>query len=460
MAGMTPVLFRSGRPIVEADIQALAEYFRSAEPGERKLHRLLEAHPAIIGALGFLEFLSEFPLCNRDNGNRVVSDPRFYDRADILAARLDVSADLRARKFANLIELKGASANILDTRSGRRSSILSAAVNQLRDYSRSLSELPSNRALVATIGWDVWRPSKIVIMGSRAEFRDPGQLEQVKQELLETDGVQLILTDELLAIAEVARRGPREPVAPVESLLGMDDGGRFLASLIVASGGLGGFMLARRRLHAALTSYGNIDIREGVPSRLVHVEELRLQPLARKLEIPFAEAVVGLNKFRRDGIQMYGVVKSGIVIADFDAGALKSAFEQRELRNRPLREKALERRRRIKRTTPPAVSEQIYPKRAHLFAAAVLEMFPQLPEATALRIASRATKPKSGRVGTQPSLQMSEAVWLAVAAHAAYEHLHLASKTAARQAQAQVCALLRQWGGPEPNAILRASLRR
>jgi len=67
---MTPVLFRSGRPIVEADIQALAEYFRSAEPGERRLHRLLEAHPAIIGALGFLEFLSEFPLRNRDDGNQ------------------------------------------------------------------------------------------------------------------------------------------------------------------------------------------------------------------------------------------------------------------------------------------------------------------------------------------------------------------------------------------------------
>ena len=74
---------------------------------------------------------------------------------------------------------------------------------------------------------------------------------------------------------------------------------------------------------------------------------------------------------------------------------------------------------RKSQTPPPPVVEHVYPKRVHLFAAAVREMFQHLPESTALRIASSATKPKSGRVGTLSSLQMPEAVLLAVAAHAA-----------------------------------------
>ncbi|MEZ5399191.1 MAG: DUF2293 domain-containing protein [Bryobacteraceae bacterium] len=449
---MNPVLVRSGRPLDETDILALAEYLRSVDPGERQLHRLLEAHPAIIGALGFLEFLSEFPLASRDDGNRPVLDPRYCDRADIVAARLDIAPDLRARKFANLIELKGANANVLDTKTGRRSRFLSSAVDQLRDYSHWLAELPT-RTVLASLDWDVWRPGKIVIMGSRTEFREPGQLEQVKQDLLETDGVQLILTDELLAIAEMGRRRPMglgDQVRPFESLFGLNDGGRFLAPLIVASGGLGGLMLARRRLKDVLTSYGNVDIREGVPSGLKHLAEKRLQPLARKLGIPYAEAVVEIRKFRRDEVQMYGAIKSGIVVADYDASAMQGAFEQREVRRRPLRERERQRRRE---------SSAKKVELARAFADEIKAMFPLLPEQVAASVAVRATKPNSGRVGTQSSLRLQEAVWLAVAAYAAYGHLRLPSKEAADKAGTQVRALLRDWGGPDPTVVLRSALQ-
>jgi hypothetical protein len=203
----------------------------------------------------------------------------------------------------------------------------------------------------------------MVIMGSRSECRDPGHVEQLKQELLETDGVQLILTDELLALAEMSRRRPLDPggqAAPVESLFGLDCG-RFLAPLIVASGGLAGFMLARRRISDVVTSYGNVDIREGIPNGLIHLEELRLQPLARKLGIPFAEAVIGFNEFRRNGFRMRAPVKSGIVVADFDAHAVQSAFEQREARNQPLRAKARQRRwRRGEAQREPTTNTRAY----------------------------------------------------------------------------------------------------
>ena len=449
---MVPVLFRSARRIAESDIRALAEYLGSAEPIEAQLHRVLEAHPPIIGALGFHEFVSEFPISKRDRANNLLIDPRFSDRVDILAARLDVAMDLRAKKFANVIELKGARARILDRR-GRRSSILSAAVNQVRDYSRVLSE-ESNREVLSKFGWEVWRPTRIVIMGSRAEFRDPGQLEQLKQELLETDGVRLLLTDELLALAEMERRRPEssvEDLLPIEGLFGMHSHDRFWAPLIVASSGLAGFMLAGRRLKEVTTSYGNVDIREGVPEGLVHIAELRLQPLARKLGVPFAEAVVGFNKFRRGYVQMYGPIKSGIVVAEFDADVVRSAFEQRELRNRPLRERVRARRWQKR--------EHEQSQRIRVFADSVKRMFPRLSESMAESIATRATEPGSGRVGTNSSLRLEEATWLAVAAYAAYGHLGLTSREAAHRSQKEVVTVLCSWGGPRPENVSNSPRR-
>ncbi len=447
---MPSVLYRSGRRIEEADIQALAEFLRQTDGDEKALHRLLERHPAIIGALGYIEFLSEVPLLGRDQSNSFVSSPQEKPRADLIAARLATAQGLRAKKIANLIELKGANARILNARNKRRSTKLSDAVNQLREYSAWLSEQP-NRDFLSRFGWDVWNPTRIAIMGTRSEFSEPGMLEAVKSELA-NDGVILIPTDDLLAlvVAERQRQFTTNDVGlDLEGMLGLSLDNRLVASLIVASGGLGGMLLARRRIEGAMTSFGNIDVRHGVPDGLVHIERLRLQPLARRLEIPFAEAVIDFNGFRRNGYKVYGAVKSGIVVADYDQAALLQAFDERESRRAPMRAReVLAGRTRASR----------WARDAQEFSGRIRKMFPLLSEVVADRIAKRATEPSSGRVGTSSELRPEQAAWLAVAAYAAYGQLRFLSKQEADDGREQVHNLLKQWGGPEPNTVLNADL--
>jgi hypothetical protein len=444
---MSSTLYRSTRRISPADIQALSEFLRTTEGAETQLHRLLKAHPAIIGALGFVEFLSEYPLAKRGEENTLLVDVHRRDRADILAAKLDVGANLSAKKLANVVEFKGASTRVLDGTSRRRSATLSQAVNQLRDYAAWLTEVPGSREALSKFGWDIWRPTKTIIMGSISEFQQPGRLDQVKQELLESDGVKLILVDELLALVEEARlRSPKsgEDDSYLEGLVDLARDDQLVAPLVLATGGLGGLLLARRRLKDSATSYGNVDLRNGIPTGLVHINEPRIQPLARKLQIPFADALAGFSKYRR----WYKAEKSGIVIADFDADALRSALQLREERNAPLRAKARTRRfeKRWAAATRPARD----------FADAVLKMFPKLDRPTALVIGKKATL--TGRVGTKSALRTEEAVWLAVAAHAAYEDLGLRGRVMADQYRDRVHEVLAQWGGPDPTEVLRPNL--
>jgi hypothetical protein len=444
---MSSTLYRSARHISQADVQALGEFLRTTEGAETQLHRLLKAHPAIIGALGFVEFLSEFPLAKRGEDNAPLEDVHRRDRADILAAKLAVAANLSAKKLANVVELKGASTRVLEGNTRRRSRPLDQAVNQLRDYTTWLTEVPENRQALSRFGWDVWRPTKTIVMGSMSEFAQPGRLEQVKQELLESDGVMLILADELLALIEEARLRSSASVNDgpyLEGLVGLTRDARLAAPLVLATGGLGGLLLARQRLSENATPYGNVDVRSGVPIGLVHVDEPRIQPLARRLQIPFAEALVGFSKYRR----WYRAEKSGIVVADFDADALEAALQFREQRNAPRREKA--RTRRFEKRTAAATQT------ARRFAEAVLRMFPRLEAPTALEIAERATV--AGRVGANSALRLDEAVWLAVAAHAAYEHLGLRGRDMADQYRDRVREVLAGWGGPDPAQVLRADL--
>jgi hypothetical protein len=80
-----PTLYRCCAT-TESDIQALAEFLRTATRPEEELHRLLEATPGVVGALGFCEFVSEFPLIKRDEVD-TLAEKRRCDRADLLAAR-------------------------------------------------------------------------------------------------------------------------------------------------------------------------------------------------------------------------------------------------------------------------------------------------------------------------------------------------------------------------------------
>lgn len=444
---MLSTLYRSGRRVSEADVQALAEFLRSTDGAETKLHRLIEGHPAIIGALGYVEFLSEFPLTKRGSDNQMLVNGRGRDRADIVAARLSIVANLQAKKFANLVELKGARDRVTDHRSKRRSQALNTAINELRDYSAWLTEINANREAVYRFGWDVWNPAKIVIMGSTSEFENPGQADKLKQELLDSEGVQLFFVDELLGMVESVRRQhgiPGDPSNSFEGLVGFAKHERLTAPLILASGGLAGFVLASRRLNGILTPYGDIDVRNGVPIGLTHVQRLRLQPLARRLEIPFAEALIGFSKYR----SMYKADKFGIVVADFDGKTILQAAELRDIQNEPLRRKRAERKAAQQR-----LERENTLQRAEPLLTTIKRMFPKLAISIAESIAVRATEPFSGRVGTNPALEPKEAAWLAVAAYAAYEHLGPYSAPRER-----VREVLADWGGPRPEDILRDSL--
>lgn len=451
---MAATLYQSGQRLSEDDVQSLAEFLRATDKGEHEFHRLLERHPAILGALGFMEFLSEHPIQKRDSANKLAEDPRSMDRADIIGAELSITSDLQAKKFAHLVELKGGEAAILNKRSGRRSRTLSDAINQLRDYSNWLTQVDANRASLSAFGWDVWNPSKTVVMGNRGEFKNPGQLEKLKQDLLDSDGVRLITIDEVLTHVEIERRrqaATPDLFRPVEGLVGLDGQDLTSAPLILASGGLSGLVLATQLIDGHRTAYGNVDIRTDVPEGLIHLDELRLQPLARKLEIPYAEALVGFSKYRR----MYKAEKRGIVIAELNAQIMRQAIEERDERNRPIRAQREKKRQEEARRR---IQEQ--QQHTAAFCDAIALMFPKLKRSVAQAVGQHATEPSSGRVGLNTDLTMKEAAWLAVAAYAAYSELGFTSKVRADEEQARVHSLLRSWGGPEATDVLRSHLRR
>jgi len=69
-----------------------------------------------------------------------------------------------------------------------------------------------------------------------------------------------------------------------------------------------------------VNEFGNVDLSGGaiLPKRYVHIAGKRLQPICRKLNINYAEAVVGWDGHRRYG---YHPIKNGVVVSV--AGATK-----------------------------------------------------------------------------------------------------------------------------------------
>lgn len=110
----TPRVLNSSVPVSLADVKALRDFLESQHVRDEKLlQRLLERHPALIGPLGFGEFVSEFPLYKVGRQNAPdLSDLRRRDRADIIAASASpISPSYRA---ANIIELKSAAMHIAE----------------------------------------------------------------------------------------------------------------------------------------------------------------------------------------------------------------------------------------------------------------------------------------------------------------------------------------------------------
>ncbi len=72
-----------------------------------------------------------------------------------------------------------------------------------------------------------------------------------------------------------------------------------------------------------------VDVSEGVPHGLVHVDGPRLGPICKRLGIPFAKAIVGKKVFRKRGTPHTASVCSGIVIKAIDEQNIRKALEER-----------------------------------------------------------------------------------------------------------------------------------
>lgn len=72
-----------------------------------------------------------------------------------------------------------------------------------------------------------------------------------------------------------------------------------------------------------------VDVSEGVPNGLVHVDEPRLGPTCKRLGISFAKAIVGKKEFIKRGTLHTASVCSGIVIKTIDEQNIRKALEER-----------------------------------------------------------------------------------------------------------------------------------
>jgi len=202
-------VFRAEEPPTVADVRELKAFLDSfSADDEKSLQHLLERHPSLIGVLGFSDFLSEAPIYKPNADNEPdLSDLRRRDRADLIAAR--TSPLLSSYRFANIIELKGATRPIGDRSVGfRLSKEASEAVEQLHEYRSWLTTIPQNRALLKSLKWDVRWPTLSLIMGRRLEFSsNPGQFEEIKSRLIGKE-VNLYTVDDVLerAVRHVEQR--------------------------------------------------------------------------------------------------------------------------------------------------------------------------------------------------------------------------------------------------------------
>jgi hypothetical protein len=430
------------------DIQALAEFLRGPAKPEGALHRLLEQHTGVIGALGFSQFLSEFPLIKR-NELEVLTEKRRRDRADILAAQeselvepLGIQLNL-----AHIIELKKAHEPILDRADGLRlSDVANQALQQLSNYHEWLTTVEDNRKALEAFGWKVFHPAKYLVMGRDKEFVGrPGLKEGLKEIVLQQHGTRILTVEDLLRLADQARSLQRASMQGIANLKSTELG---VPPLILAASGIAGLVLRfRNLLGARKNTYGNIVVRGGVPDGLVHISGKRLQSLAKRTGVPFAEAVVDFAQFRGPFGKMWRAEKDGIVVALPDVEIIKAEIKAREVRNVP-------RHRGI----------------AMSFARKLRERFPSMPAGEEIEIANRATEPESGRVGRSHTVE--DPVGLAVAAHVRWKYTNYAevlddvhqeyreisrrereylpppAEKAQRAVEKKVKTLLRQWSQP------------
>jgi hypothetical protein len=89
-------------------------------------------------------------------------------------------------------------------------------------------------------------------------------------------------------------------------------------------------------------SYGNVDIRLGIPEGYEHVEGLGLQPLCRKLGISYSQALIGFTNKNKSSKP----ILDGLVVKKESVPGLRTAIAEREKRSQKRRQKEQEKRER------------------------------------------------------------------------------------------------------------------
>jgi hypothetical protein len=194
-------IFVSSGPPTSDDVRALKEFLESENVGnEKALQALFQAHPPLIGVLGFSEFIAEYPLIKIDSRGEAFSGRR-PDRADFVAAKPSALMPAPYRS-THLIELKRADCDICSRDVGFRLSMAaSSAVQQLHEYRDWLTRAKENRTGLESLGWEIAWPSLFLVMGRDREFApNPSQLEEVRSRLVD-QGVHMFTTDDILAMA-------------------------------------------------------------------------------------------------------------------------------------------------------------------------------------------------------------------------------------------------------------------
>lgn len=184
------------------DIRALAEFLSSrCGQSEAKFHRLFETHPALLGVLGYVRFLSEYAIPKRDS---VGGLSRFRDRPDIIGARPVMFSPQKL--YVDIIELKATDERISQKNNSQRlSTTASGALTQLFTYEHDLVRNESFARELKSIGLEIARPRKVLIFGRDAEFaRRPYDYELIRAQFNER-GVVHYTADELLRLAEAVR---------------------------------------------------------------------------------------------------------------------------------------------------------------------------------------------------------------------------------------------------------------
>lgn len=148
--------------------------------------------------------------------------------------------------------------------------------------------------------------------------------------------------------------------------------------------------------------YGNVDIRNGVPTGLVHINAKRLTVTCAAIGVECAPALTGWKSGKWGGPEI-----SGVVVRSEDEAKVHDAMQ----------------RRAAKRLTPAqkeARREAQHQKDAADFAESIRARFPLMPEDDVLCCAHHATEIGSGRVGRSRTAE--DGVLAAVVAFARHNY--------------------------------------